>query len=170
MNFIVNVLPDPVNFGLQILATIFLFLILRHFLFKPVSEFLAKRKSIIENDLNEAKNKKEEALSLRRDYELKIQEAKGEAKAIIETSRKRGEGLREEIVLEAKKEAVAIADKARNDIEREKEKAIEDLKQEVVTVAMMAASKVIDKNLDENSHKDMINKFIDEVGESKWQN
>jgi len=47
---------------------------------------------------------------------------------------------------------------------------MEELKAEVVTIAMMAASKVIDRNLDADVHKDMINQFINEVGERTWQN
>ena len=45
-----------------------------------------------------------------------------------------------------------------------------DLKSEVVDIAMLAATKVLEKDLDPNTHKTMINKFIDEVGESKWTN
>ncbi len=166
----VNVLPDLYNFSLQIIATIVLFVVLRHFLFKPVSDMLNARKEGIENNINEAKAQREEAINLKNEYELKIQEAKDEARSIVEASKKRGDQLREEIVSEAKKEAEGVLVKAKNEIERERERTMEDLKSEVVTIAMLAATKVVEKNLDANTHKDMINKFIDEVGEAKWQN
>ena len=33
---------------------------------------------------------------------------------------------------------------------------------------MLIAAEAIDKNLDEDTHQEMINKFIDEVGEAEW--
>lgn len=168
--FQVHVLPDWPNFLLQLASTGVLFLVLRHFLFTPVSNFLQERKEKISSDIKEAESQKVEASKLKSQYEAKIEEAKEEAKEIIESSRKRGDEIREEIVSDAKKEANNMIDKAKKEISREKEKAQQELKEEMVTVAMLAASKVIDENLDDKKHKDMINKFIDEVGENQWQN
>lgn len=170
MDIQINVLPDLVNFLLQIAATIVLFLVIRHFLFKSVSEFLAARKEKIANDIEEAKLQREEADNLRKEYESRIDEAKNEARSIVESAKKRGEELKDQIVVEAKTEAGNVLTKARNDIEREKEKTMAELKSEVVEIAMMAAEKVVEKSLDDKAHKEMINKFIDEVGEAQWQN
>ena len=170
MEFNISVIPNLEGVLLQLAATLVLFLVLRHFLFKPVSEFLKARQDRIENDIDEAKKSKEEASTLKRDYEIKIEKAKEEAKGIVESARKRGEDLREEIVKEAKDEAMALLEKARREIEREKSKAKDDLKKEVSNIALMVAGKIIDKELDNKSHEDLIAKFIDEVGESTWQN
>ncbi|EOC99450.1 F0F1 ATP synthase subunit B [Caldisalinibacter kiritimatiensis] len=166
----VRVIPDLLSVGLQWAATLVLFIVLRHFLFEPVSKFLNERRERIEGDLTEAKKEKEEAVKLKEEYQLKIEEAKQEAQSIIETGKKRAGEVREEIIADAKKEAENIVERANREIVRQREKAMEELKSEVVTIAMMAASKVVDKDLDEKSHREMINKFIDEVGESKWQN
>ncbi|KNF09718.1 ATP synthase subunit b, sodium ion specific [Gottschalkia purinilytica] len=170
MDIQVNILPDMLNFGLQLAATLVLFLVLRHFLFDPVKKHLEARGENIQKDLDEAKAEREQAISLKKEYELNIENAKSEGRDIVEAAKKRGDQLRDEIILEARKEAENMAAKAKNDIQREKEKALDDLKSEVATIAMLAASKVVEKNLDNNAHKDMINKFIDEVGEVKWQN
>lgn len=170
MDIQVNVLPDPVNFLLQISATLVLYFILRHFLFGPVSTFLAARKERIAKELEEAKSHREEAETLKKEYESRIDEAKQEARGIIDSAKKRGEELKDQILVEAKTEASNVLAKARNDIEREKEKTMAELKSEVVQIAMMAAEKVVEKSLDEKAHKDMIKKFVDEVGEAQWQN
>lgn len=170
MDVQINVLPDLVNFSLQIAATIVLFLVIRHFLFKSVSEFLAARKEKIAHDLDEAKQQREEADNLRKEYESRIDEAKNEARGIVESAKKRGEELKDQILVEAKTEAGNVLAKARNDIEREKERTMAELKSEVVQIAMMAAEKVVEKSLDEKAHSEMIKKFVDEVGEAQWQN
>lgn len=170
MDTVIRVLPDPVSLIQQILATLILFIVLKKKLFGPITKFLKDRQDKIEANINEAKETRNEAINLKRDYEIKISEAKDAAKEIVEAARKRGEEVREEIVKEAKKEANSIVDKANKEIEREKAKAKDDLKKDVVNIAMMVASKVISKEIDENTHKEMISNFIDEVGGSSWQN
>lgn len=166
----IHVLPDPTNFSMQIAATLLLFVVLRYKLYGPVKDMLARRADAIAKDMKLAEDEKLQAQELRKEYEVKINEAKSEAKEIVEASRKRGDELREEIVTNAKNDANDILNKANKEIEREKEKAAEELKSEVVNIAMMAAGKVVEEKLDEKTHKNMINKFINEVGESKWHN
>ncbi|WP_352404248.1 F0F1 ATP synthase subunit B [Sporanaerobacter acetigenes] len=170
MDFDVRVLPQLSSMILQLIATVVLFFILRHFLYKPVSKFMNERKEGIQSDIDDAKTLKSEAIELKSEYEFKINEAKTEGQKIIEDSRKRGEEIKQDIVNEARVEANSIMEKARVEIEREKEKALEEIKLQAGEMAILIASKVIDKNLDMNLQKDMIDKFVDEVGVDKWQN
>lgn len=168
--FEVHVLPDLANFIPQIIATGILFLVLRHFLFKPVTDLLDARSKKIVSNLEESTSYKREAEAVRAEYELKLEDAKGEAREIVETAKKRSEQIKDEILQEAKVEAQKISERSMLDIEREKQKMLVDLKSEVVEIAMLAATKVVEKDLDPSTHKTMINKFIDEVGESQWKN
>lgn len=170
MEFDIRVIPQLSSMILQLISTLLLFFILRHFLYKPVSKFMNDRKEGIQGDIDDAKALKNEAIELKSEYELKINEAKVEGQNIIEASRKRGEEIKEDIVSEAREEANGIMEKARVEIEREKEKALEEIKLQAGEMAILIASKVIDKNLDMNLQKDMIDKFVDEVGVDKWQN
>lgn len=170
MEFDIRVIPQLSSMILQLISTLLLFFILRHFLYKPVSKFMNDRKEGIQSDIDDAKTLKSEAIELKSEYELKINEAKTEGQKIIEDSRKRGEEIKQDIVNEARVEANSIMEKARVEIEREKEKALEEIKLQAGEMAILIASKVIDKNLDMNLQKDMIDKFVDEVGVDKWQN
>lgn len=170
MEFDIRVIPQLSSMILQLISTLLLFFILRHFLYKPVSKFMNDRKEGIQGDIDDAKALKNEAIELKSEYELKINEAKTEGQKIIEDSRKRGEEIKQDIVNEARVEANGIMEKARVEIEREKEKALEEIKLQAGEMAILIASKVIDKNLDMNLQKDMIDKFVDEVGVDKWQN
>lgn len=166
----VHVLPTLVNFIPQILATGILFLVLRHFLFDPVTNILNSRSEKIVSNLEESTKEKRDAQAVKAEYELKLEDAKGEARKIVDSAKLRGEQLQSEILEEAKKDAQKVSEKAMADIEREKQVMLADLKSEVVDIAMLAASKIIEKDLDPNTHKTMINQFIDEVGESQWKN
>ena len=61
-------------------------------------------------------------------------------------------------------------ERARLQIEREKQSMMAELRGQISTLAIAAASKIIEKNLDKATHQDMIQQFIDEAGETRWQN
>ena len=166
----VRVIPELSSMILTLLAFGVLLFGLSKLLYKPVSKALNDRKEKIQNDLDGARSSKEEALALKSQYEAKILDAKKESQGIIESGRKRGEEVREDIILEAKKEAKNIVEKARKEIEVEKEKALIDVKMQAGEIAVLIASKIIEKNVDVASQQDLINKFVDEVGTQKWQN
>lgn len=169
-DFDVRVIPQLSSMIVQLIATVLLYLLLRHFLYEPVSKFMNDRKSRIKGEIDDAKTTKEEALELKEEYETRLSLARKESQEIVESARKRGEEVKDDIVNEAKKEAQGIVEKAQKEIQIEKEKALEEIKLQVADMAVMGASKILGENLDAGVHKDMIDKFIDEVGESKWQN
>jgi F-type H+-transporting ATPase subunit b len=169
MEFQVHILPSLENLILQLIATLILFLVIRSKVTTPLKEMLDKRARSIEDDIKIAKSQKTEAEELKTKYEISLEKAKEEGREIVESAKKRGDQLKDEIVSEAKTEADAERNRAKNEIEREKEKALDSLKSEVASMAMLVANKVVNKSLDEATHKDMIDNFINEVGESKWQ-
>ena len=170
MDIDVRVIPQLLSMILQLISTLILFLVLKHFLHEPVSKFMNERKNKIQSDIDDAKALKGEAIELKSEYEAKISEAKAEGQEIIESARKRGEEIKEDIINEAKVEADGIIDRARKEIDREKEKALDEIKLQAGDMALLIASKVMDEKLDVNLQQDLINKFIDEVGTDKWQN
>lgn len=154
----------------QIANTLILFLLLRKFLFKPVTEFMANRESEIANEYETISNKQREADSIKNEYKEKLTKSEEEGRNIIKQATLKAEQKANEIVKHAESEAVEAKHKAQKDIEREKSKAINALKDDISSIAMLAAAKVIEKDIDENSHKALIDKFINEVGDTKWQN
>src|SRR5699024_10745604 len=104
------------------------------------------------------------------DYEAEVRAAQNEAKEIIDASRVRGEELKQQLVEEAHVEAKQVKARAAKDIERDKEQAQREMKNEIAQVAMLVASKVVQKNLDNQVQQNLIDQFIDEVGGSQWQN
>ncbi len=118
----------------------------------------------------EADEAKLKAKQLEAEYVLKISEAKGEAAQIVRDASKRGENRYEEIVTQAKNEADRLKNKATSDIEQEKKKAVSEIKDEISDIAMMIASKVIQKDINKEDHQRLINDFIDNVGDTSWQN
>lgn len=149
---------------IQLAATTILFIVVFRFLWKPITTLLEERREIINNDLEEAKKVNEEAYKIKEELDAKMQEAKNEAKFIIETSRERGENERVRIVEDAEKEAVARIKKAEDEIMREVTVARQNLKQEIVDVAFEVAEKIVEKEVDQKVH----NKTVESVLEGRY--
>lgn len=170
MEIQVLALPELFSVVVTLVSTFILFLILAKFLHKPVTEFIEKRQDDIETDIREAKALKEEAIQIKADYEGRIEKAKLEGQEIIESSRVRASELEKTMLEEARVEAEAVKERARKEIAREKEKAYEDVKKSAGEMAILIASKIMEKDLELENQNILIDKFIDEVGTSKWQN
>ena len=69
--------------GLMIIAVFFLFLIASNLLFDPVRNLLRNRQEKIQNDLDSAKEDKENANALKLEYEEKLKDINKEAENIV---------------------------------------------------------------------------------------
>ena len=76
---------------------------------------------------------------------------------------------KKEILANAKVEAESIKAKAHQDIEREKSAAREEMKDAIVHVAFEAAKQVVNKEIDEQTHKQYVDDFIEQAGDDSWQ-
>jgi F-type H+-transporting ATPase subunit b len=158
------------TFVFQIANTLILFLLLKHFLFKPVTEHLRNRQESIENSLQEAEDKNLEADQMKTLYSGKISVIKQEGNEIINEMKKVAEKEAKQIIKSAVEDARKFKEKTEKELEREKEKTIQLLKDEVSEIALQVATKVIEKDLSGEDHKRLVQEFIVEVGDSEWQN
>lgn len=158
------------TFVFQIVNTIIIVLLLRHFLFKPVTEFMEKRTQGIEDQLAGAQAREDEAMALMASYEEKLAGIKEERNEMLKEAVRRGEERGEVLIQEAREEIRKMEERSRIDLEREKTKAIHDFKNQISELAVLAAARIIKEELDPTQHESMIQEFIDEVGQDKWQN
>jgi|SRR5699024_3601109 len=170
MEFKVLAIPELPAVLIVLVSVFILYLILRRFLYTPVTEFLAERQKGIQSDIDSAAVSREEAEELKIEYEKRLASSEAEGQEIIENSRRRGAEIKEGILDEAREEAQIIIARAKKEIQREKEKAYEDVKDSAGQLALLIASKLMEEEMDKGKQEQLINQFIDEVGSSKWQN
>ena len=142
---------------------IFYFL-LRKFLFKPVLGMMERREQMIKDDLDNAKKASEEAEQIKAEYEAKLSEAQAEAVKITTTAKQRADKESAEIVEDARAEAAHIIEDAQKTIERDREAAMSSAKEQIAGLAVMAASRVLEKNIDEESNRSFAEQLLAEVG------
>jgi F-type H+-transporting ATPase subunit b len=150
---------------IQMISTLILFGALTYFFFKPVKAQIDAREQKIRQNIENAENLKKEAHELKESYEQRISLAKEEGQQILRNATKRGEDRKEEIVKQAEGEAKKMLERANLEISRSKQKALADLRGEIVEIALMATTRVVETSVDEKGHRNLINQFIEEVGE-----
>lgn len=150
-----------------IINLLILFLFLKKFLFKPVSEIIAKRQETIANSLLDADNTKAAALKLKSDYEGELKFASDRANAIIKEARERADAEYNKILEQAREDASKTITDAQVTIELERKKSLESAQAEIAVLAMLAASKIIGKNVDTADNKEFVGDFLKEVGAAK---
>lgn len=158
------------NMLFQLVNTLVMFLFLRKLLFKPVTEFVQKRQDEIDNKILEAEQKNKDSDVLRVQLNQKLASSEEEGRHIIREASLRAEARAAEIIKEAELEITQMKAAAAQDMEHERQKALNALKDEIAHLTILAASKVVERDIDEGAHRAYIQQFIDGVGDSKWQN
>lgn len=151
----------------DIINVLIFFFFLKKFLFKPVTEMMEKRANTIAASLQDADNMKIEANKLKNDYEEELKHASEKATGIMKEARERAEIDYSRKLEEAKGEASKVMVEANKTIALERKKSMESAQAEIAGLAMLAASKVIGKNVDEDTNKQFLGDFLKEVGVSK---
>ena len=148
-----------------LLNTLILFLIFKKFLFDKVNAVLEERNGAVAKTYEDADKALENAKQLEIEYIEKIAAAKEESAEIVKNATKKAQTRSDEIIADAKNEARNIIDKAGADIEKEKKRAVNQIKDEISDIALSIASQVVSKEIDEKTHEQLIESFIDEIGE-----
>lgn len=152
------------NIVWTIVNILVLFLLLKHFLFKPITEMMESRTAEIENNLKDAEDQKQKASELTAQYEEKLQGAHAEAAQIVSEARQRGQREYDAILKTAGQDAQKEQERARADMEREREEMLRGVQENVTELVLLTASKLSQKELDEESDRKLVDSFLSEAG------
>ncbi|MEJ2050261.1 MAG: F0F1 ATP synthase subunit B [Calditrichota bacterium] len=156
---------DPGTIIWTIITFLILLLILRKVAWNPILAMIDEREGTIRESLEEAEQARTDAEKTMREYEARLSEARKEAHRIIGEGKSAAEKIKDEIVAEARHQKQGMIEDARTQIEAERKKAIQDLRDSVATIAISAASKIIDRQLDAQTHQDIIERSLQDIGE-----
>ena len=158
--------PDQVaewaiNFCIQLVATLLLFLIVKLFLWKPITSFLESRSEQMDKDLAIASEAKEHALQLEKELAEKYDAAKFEIQKLLKEAELEGANRREQIILEAKEEALRRINLANEEIEREISMQQADIKNQIISIAFLAAETIVGSEIDHDAYLETVTKIIE---------
>ena len=148
-----------------LLNTLTIYFVAKKFLFVPVMKMIEDRQKEIDDMYSDAGKAQADAKAMQTEYQQKLNQAQVTSENIVKEAVARGQRREEEILRKANEEASAIMSKASADIEMEKKKAINDAKNEISGLAMAIAGKVVERELNTADQANLIDRFIDELGE-----
>ncbi len=157
---------DGWTFVAQICNLMIQLVIFKKLLLNPVKKVIAERKAKADSQIADAQKLRTEAEAMKAEYEQNLQNARTEANQIVAAAQKTATVRSEELLGEARAQAAALKQKAEADIAQERKKAVNEVKDEIGGMAMEIASKVVEREIREADHKDLIDEFIKNVGEA----
>lgn len=146
------------------------FFILKKFLYKPVKKMIESRTKEVEDTYARADEAEIKAEAMREEYEEKLASAKKDADEIVRSATRRAQLRTESMISEARETAAGMIDRANEQIAAEQKKAVNQIKNEIADIALLAAGSILEKDMDDEAHRRMIDDFIESAGDGTWQN
>ena len=170
---------DPRIFGLDaqtlfdtcitLIAMLILFILLSYLLFNPARKLIEKRKAYIKEQLDEAAEAKESALSMKEEYDNKLAKVDEQSEEMMAEARKKAKARETEIISDADAEAHRIITRAEKEASLEKDKVRDEIKQEIVQVATQMAGKFVESGMDQANQDKLVDETLKEMGDATWQ-
>ena len=151
-----------IEMAIQLCATLIIFLIVRFLIWNKITEILEARKKMVRDAVTERDNALKEAKLALEDANKTKEEASKEANRIIESAKRRGYNEAEGIKNRANEDAKIRIDNANEEIERMKNENIADIKKQIIEVAYAMASKIVEKEIEEDKYDIQVEKFMKE--------
>jgi F-type H+-transporting ATPase subunit b len=147
----------------QLVNFLLLLFLLSKFLYPRIVAMLDERAARVRESMERAEQVKLEAERMEVQFQERLAEARREGQQIVSNASQIAQRIQAEAQEKAGREADAFLARAREQIQRETEAARLQLRQEVVSLATLAASRVVERSLDERQHVDLIERVLSEA-------
>ena len=154
------------NFILIAGSFILLLVLIKKFEWSNITGIFEERAEKIASDIDRAEEARQKAEVLAQKREDELAGSRKEAKTIIENAKETAEKSKASILADAKLEAGRLKEKANQEIAQNKSEALQSVKGEVADLTISLAGKIISQNLDGHAHKELIDQYIDQLGEA----
>lgn len=128
--------------------------------YPKILEAVEAREKSLSDAIEAAKKDREEAAALVVEHKKALDATRDEVQKIMTDARASAEKVREDIVDQAHKEQQAVLERARAEIGAERDRAMIELRKQTVDLAVRAASKVIERNLDVEANRAVVESFL----------
>jgi len=149
-----------------VLTFVLLLVVLKKVAWGPILDALEARENEIKDALNAAEKARQEAERVSSDYEDSIRKAQAEAQQIIADAKTAGEKVKLDLETIASEKADEIIEKAKAQIDAERVKVISEIKTVAIEISLSAAAKVIEKNLDSDDNRKLVNEALEGIGQA----
>jgi F-type H+-transporting ATPase subunit b len=158
------ILPATNELVLGTLVFAILLAVMWKFAYPAVAKAMEARTQNIRDNLDEAERTKNDAQRVLEEYQLQLADAKNESARIIDEARQTAEQMRRDLMVRAEAEVNELRQRSRTEIDAAQQRAIADLRTQVSELAIGAAEVVVQKNLDRDTNRALVERYIEQVG------
>ena len=151
------------NLVYTIINLVVLYLLLRHFLIRPVTQIMEKRKQMVEEGFKNAQDMQDQAARMKQEYEEALNGAKQESLRIVDSARRSAKAEYDRIVGEAGDKAGSIIESAKETVQMEREKTMKELQSEIAGLAAASAAKIVGRQTGEQADRELYEQFLKET-------
>jgi F-type H+-transporting ATPase subunit b len=161
----INILAISWDLGLwTVVVFVLLLFTLRRLAWKPMLEGLNKREQRIHNDLDQARQEREQAEKLRKQFEAHIAQSEDRARGIIDEGRRDAQRLADDIIAKAKTEMQSEKDRLYRELQLASDQALHQLWNQAADMATLISTKAIRRQLTPDDHKRLMDEALTELG------
>ena len=146
----------------QLVNFTILFVILYLVAYRPIMRMFDERSRKIKDSMEQTEQIKEQAEQAEKEAEKRIQAAGREGQEMVARAVRTGDDMRQKAEQDARAEAEALVSRARGEIQLERDEAISEVRRAFADLTIQAAEKVIDRSLDKQAHREIIEKVLEE--------
>lgn len=133
---------------------------------KPLLGALDARETSIRESIEGARNDRAEAQRILGEHKQLVAEAHRERAGALATAQEEGERLKAEILDEARKQREQVLAQTDAQVQAGLRQAKAELRAEAVDLAILAASKLLDKNLDDAAQRQLVERHLADLERS----
>jgi len=148
----------------QLAAFLVLLFVLRKYAFGPVTRILDERASRIRSSIETAERVQREMQEMEQRSRKLLEDSRRQGQQIVQQAQQAADRIQTTAQDQAKIQANEIVARSQVGIDRAKNEAMEDLRHQVADLAIAAASRVVRRELDPNTHVQLINDVLAESG------
>ena len=153
-----------------VINLLILYIILKKYFWEKIRQFMLDRENAVRDAFDSAEAMNKRADEKMRNYSARIANVEEEGREIIRQAKQQADAQAQDILAEAREQASEMIAKAEKNIELKKAKAMEEMRQEIGTLALMAAEKIVGREIDAVGQEAIIDDVINQARSGGWQN
>ena len=150
------------SFVLHLFNIVVLYLLVWFLLYKPISNYMKKRKEGYQNERDAIKGREDGVARREEESDIFLRNARDKGRKIADQEIEAVKQKAKTILDNAQQEAEQLISHARNEMEEERTVMREELRKDAVEMAVRIAEKIIVKNFDDEDNKAFIDKCLKE--------
>ena len=148
--------PDIGLLFWQVVVFLSLYLLLRTFAWKPITNSLTERENNIQSALDLAEKTRQEMAALKADNEKLLAQARSEREIILRGAKETADKMVADSRDKAAAEGQRMLEQARESMQNERQALITQMRKEVVTLSLAIAEKVLRKELSDKASQEKL--------------